>query len=72
MLLSCVQCICKSEKWYKKLALHIPDVALPSGHALYLMRNERGMSLPHFQMSVIGGLLEKYKERRISSRGGRC
>jgi hypothetical protein len=60
-----------SLKWYKKLALHILNIALLSAHARYLMQNEKGMSLPDFQMSVIRGLFEK-QERRISSRGGRC
>jgi hypothetical protein len=47
---------------HKKLALHKLDVALLNGHALYLMHNEKGISLPDFQMSVIRGLLEKHKE----------
>jgi hypothetical protein len=54
------------------MALHILDIALLNAHALYLMQTEKGMPLPDFQMSVIRGLLEKHKERRISSRGGRC
>jgi hypothetical protein len=33
MLLSYVQCICKSVKWYKKLALHILNIALLRAHA---------------------------------------
>jgi hypothetical protein len=57
-------------KWYKKLALHILDIALLS--ALYLIQNEEGMLLPGFQMSVIRGLLEKHTERRLYSGGGRC
>jgi hypothetical protein len=56
MVLSYVQFIRKSVKRYKKMA---PDIALPNGHALYLMNNEKGISLPDFQMSVIGELLEK-------------
>jgi hypothetical protein len=70
MLLSYVRCICKSVKWYKKLVLHILDIALLN--ALYLMQNGEGTSLPGFKMSVIRGLLEKHTERRISSRGHRC
>jgi hypothetical protein len=35
------------------------------------MQNEKGVLLPDFQMSVIRGLLEKSKERRISTKGGR-
>jgi hypothetical protein len=58
-------------EWYKKLGLHILDVALFSARALYLMQNEKRMLLPDIQMSVIRGLLDKRKERRISSRGGR-
>jgi hypothetical protein len=57
MLLSYVQCIHKSVKWYKKLALHIMNVALLSTHALYLMHNQKGTLFPDFQMSIIGGLL---------------
>jgi hypothetical protein len=60
MCLSCVKCIHKSVKWYKKLALQIFDIALLSAHALYLMQNERGMSFPDFQMSAIGRLVEKH------------
>jgi hypothetical protein len=72
VLLSYAKCIRKSAKWYKKLSLHILNVALLNAHALYMMQNEKGMSLPDFQMSVIRGLLEKHEERRISSRGGKC
>jgi hypothetical protein len=57
MLLSYVQCICKSVKWYKKLALPIMNVALLSAHAFYLMHNQKGTLFPDFQMSVIKGLL---------------
>jgi hypothetical protein len=57
MLLSYVQCIHKSVKWYKKLALHILNVALLSVHALYLMQNEKGMLFPDYQMNIIRGLL---------------
>jgi hypothetical protein len=55
MPLRCVQCICKSVKWYKKLALHILNIALLNAHALYLMQNEKGISLPDSEMSVIRG-----------------
>jgi hypothetical protein len=72
MLLSYVQCIHKSVKWYNKLALHILNTALLSAHALCLMQNEKGMSLPGFQMNVIRGLLKNNEYRRISFRGGRC
>lgn len=54
MLLSYVRCVCKSVKWYKKLALHILNSALLSAHALYLMQNEKGMSLTDFQLSSEG------------------
>jgi hypothetical protein len=63
-------CIRKSVKWYKKMALHVLNVALLSALALCLMQNEKDTLLPHYQMSVIRGLLEKYAGRRISSRGG--
>jgi hypothetical protein len=36
------------------------------------MQNEKGMSLPEFKISIIRGLPEKYTERRISPRGGKC
>jgi hypothetical protein len=61
-----------SLKWYKILALHILYVALLIAHALFQTQNEKGMSLSDFQMSVIRRLLEERKERRMSSRGGRC
>jgi hypothetical protein len=62
MLLNYVQYIRKSVKWYKKLAIHILDTALPTEHALYLMHNEKNISLPDFQMSVTGRLLKNIKE----------
>jgi hypothetical protein len=55
-------------KWYKKQALHILDVVLLSACAQY----EKSIPLPDFQMYIIRVLLEMSKERRISSRGGRC
>jgi hypothetical protein len=72
MLLIYVQCIHKSVKWYKKLAFHILDIALLSAHSLCLMQNEKVMPLYDFQMSAIGRVLEKHKEGRILSMGGRC
>jgi hypothetical protein len=58
-------------KWYKKLALYIINVVLLSACAPYLIQNEKGMSLHDFQMSVIRGLLEIHKERRINQVDGR-
>jgi hypothetical protein len=48
--------------WHRKLAFHIPDVALFGACALYQKR----IPLPDFHMDIIRGFLEVHKERSIS------
>jgi hypothetical protein len=70
ILLSYVLCIRKSARWYKKLALHILDVALHNVHALYLLQNFKRMPLQIFKRVSSEGSWNIYKE--VSSWGGRC
>jgi hypothetical protein len=55
-----------------KSAFYIPVMALLNAHTLYLMENERSMTILDFKMSVIKELLQKHTKRTIPSRGGRC
>lgn len=56
--------LCSWHSWYKKLLLHILDMALLNTHALYLMENQT-YATSDFQMSIIRGILENHKEKNF-------
>jgi hypothetical protein len=71
MMLSSVECVRKTIKWYKKLFFHTGDLCLLNAHALYLTKTGNRVPLAKFQLDVIHQLLERYHTSRAAARGGR-
>ena len=75
MMLSSVECVRKSTKWYKKLYFHAIDLCLLNAHALYLTKTGNRVPLSKFQLNIIRQLLEKFhtpteKQRKGKPSGG--
>jgi hypothetical protein len=71
MMLSSVECVRKTIKWYKKLFFHTVDLCVLNAHALYLTKTGNRVPLAKFQLEIICQLLERYHTPRAAARGGR-
>lgn len=60
MLLSSVECLRKSMKWYKKIFFHYIDLMIVNAYSLYKIKTGENISLAEFQLTLIRELLEKY------------
>lgn len=54
--LALTETVRKSMKWYRKLFLHLVDLALCNAHALYKIKNSK-ISFPSFRLQVVRSLL---------------
>jgi hypothetical protein len=71
MMLSSMECIRKTIKWYKKLFSHTVDLCLLNAQALYLTKTGNRVPLAKLQLDIIRQLLERYHRPRAAVRGGR-
>jgi hypothetical protein len=71
MMLSSMECVRKTIKWYKKLFFHTVDLCLLNALALCLTKTGNRVPLAKFQLDVIRRLLERYHTPRAAARGGR-
>ncbi|KAJ8938228.1 hypothetical protein NQ314_011557 [Rhamnusium bicolor] len=71
MMLSSTECVRRTVKWYKKVFLHLLDIAIFNSHALYQTSIGNKISLQAFQMKVIDQILEKYHSQIYSHQTGR-
>ncbi|XP_050316027.1 piggyBac transposable element-derived protein 4-like [Anthonomus grandis grandis] len=71
MLLSSVECVRKTVKWYKKLFFHLLDLSLLNSHAVYKMVTGKNISLLDFQGQLIKQILEAHHLPQQHSRSGR-
>lgn len=69
-LLHSYQSMRKTMKWYKKLFLHLVDIAIFNAHVLYNKQNVN-MSLEKFRLGVIEEILKTHHVERPRSSGGR-
>lgn len=60
MLLSSVECVRHSTKWYKKVFFHLLDMCLLNAHALDNFVKKKNRSLADFQLELISNILEEY------------
>lgn len=74
MLLSSVECIRKSIKWYKKLFFHIVDLSMLNAYSMYKTTTGKHLKIADFQIELIKQLLQKYclrentpKKKNLSS-----
>lgn len=69
MLLSSVQCIRKSVKWYKKLFFHIIDLHMLNAFFCFKqIKNTPSLHFAKFQLELIRQIIQNYKSTEIMDR----
>jgi hypothetical protein len=53
MVISSVECVCKSFKWYKNFLFHLLVITLLNSHALYNVKTGKNITLANFQLALI-------------------
>ena len=71
MMLSNVECMRKSIKWYRKLFFHTVDLCLLNAHAMYLTTTGNRVPLSKFQLEVIRQLLAKFHTPSTTQKKGK-
>ncbi|KAJ8968637.1 hypothetical protein NQ314_002197 [Rhamnusium bicolor] len=71
MLLSSVESVRKTVKWYKKLFFHILDLAVLNSYQLYKTRTTDYVPIEQYKTKLIKGLIKKYHTPLQRSGGGR-
>lgn len=69
MLLSSIECVRKTIKWYKKVYFHLIDLSLLNSYSVYSTINGKKIPLAQFQLDLIKQIVEKYKTVQTSKRG---
>lgn len=59
MLISSINCMRRSIKWYKKLFFHILDIYILNSHALLLTQNEKNIRLATFHLNLGRQILQR-------------
>lgn len=72
MLLSSVECVRKTSKWYKKIFFHLIDLSLLNAFSAFKTVTGENMPLAKFQLEVIRQIFEKYDSYVPSLRGRPC
>jgi len=60
MLLSSVECVRKTSKWYKKIFFYLIDLSILNTFSAFKTVTGQNMPVANFQLEVIRQLLEKY------------
>lgn len=71
LLLSSVESVRKTVKWYKKLFFHLVDLSLLNSHVLYKTVTGKNISILDFQLQLVKQILEVYHVPQTDSRSGR-
>lgn len=61
MLLSSIECVRRTLKWYKKLFFHMVDMSLLNAYSAYKTVTRNQISLADFQLKLINELILKYQ-----------
>lgn len=62
MMISTIDCLRKSVKWYRKAFLHLIDICVLNAYILYCQQHrDTSISLREFEKGVISQLLEEYR-----------
>jgi hypothetical protein len=70
MMISSVECVHKSFKWYKKVFFHLLDITLLNSHALYNVKTGKNITLADFQLALIREIFRKFHTPRPTSKSG--
>jgi len=65
MLLSSVECVRKTIKWYKKIFFHLIDLSLLNAYSSYKTVTGNHIPIAQFQMELIRQIIEKYQTDRV-------
>ena len=69
MQISFSECVRKTIKWYKKLFIHLLDMAVYNAFVIYKMQNNTSYQLSDFRLEIIRQILTKYGPQRSSTIG---
>ncbi|XP_060862212.1 piggyBac transposable element-derived protein 4-like [Metopolophium dirhodum] len=61
MLLSSVECVRKTIKWYKKVYFHLIDMSLLNSYSAYKQVTGKNPPLADFQLTLIRQIMDRYK-----------
>lgn len=62
MLLSSIECVQKTIKWYKKVHFHLIDMALLNAYS-YKQVTGKNPALADFQLELVREIIDKYKSK---------
>jgi len=60
MMLSSVECVRKTVKWYKKLFFHLLDLALLNSYIAWVIVTKKNVGLAKYQLELCRQMLEKF------------
>lgn len=68
MMVTSVECIRKTVKWYKKLFFHLLDITLLNSQCLYNVKFGKNISLADYQLALIREIIQKYHIPRTTGK----
>jgi hypothetical protein len=71
MMISSLECVHKSMKWYRKFFFHLLDITLLNSHAVYNVKTGKNITLAVFQLTLIREILQHYHTPRPTTKSGR-
>lgn len=71
MLLSSIESVRKTIKWYKKVFFHLLDLAVLNSYQLYKTKTGENIPLSVFQLNLVKKIIEKYHTPLARTSGGR-
>jgi len=71
MLLSSIECVRKTIKWYKKLFFHLIDLSLLNAYSSYKTVTGKHLPLASYQFQLIREILTKYSKKSDMNKRGR-
>ncbi|XP_072161371.1 piggyBac transposable element-derived protein 4-like [Bemisia tabaci] len=71
MLLSSIESVRKTVKWYKKVFFHLLDLAILNAYVLYKSVTKKKISLHQFRLNLIDQLIAEHKVDNVSQKGGK-
>ncbi|XP_025196777.1 piggyBac transposable element-derived protein 4-like [Melanaphis sacchari] len=63
MLLSSVECVRKTVKWYKKVYFHLIDMSLLNAYSAYKQVTGKHPALADFQLELIRQIIDRYRSK---------
>ena len=64
MQITCIECIRKTTKWYKKLFFHFIDLSVFTSFHLYKHKTHNNIRLHEFRLQLIRQIIEMYEKSK--------